>query len=61
MTRKQKEKSEQWFRRLLRLFPFDFRWEHGHEMEQDFRGYKKKQAPSGESACLTGFCQKVFP
>ncbi len=49
MPKQKASRSERIFRRLLRLFPFDFRWEHGREMEQDFRARHKEEQRNGGS------------
>ena len=47
MTKKDHSRSERIFRALLRLFPFDFRWKHGREMEQVFRAQHKEEERQG--------------
>ncbi len=47
MTKKDHSRSERIFRALLRLFPFDFRWKHGREMEQVFRERRKEEERQG--------------
>ena len=48
MTTRQKQSwSERLFRRLLWLLPFDFSWEHGREMEQDFRRRSREEERNG--------------
>ncbi len=47
MTKKDRSRSERMFRALLRLFPFDFRWKHGREMEQMFRQRRKEEERQG--------------
>ncbi len=47
MTKKDHSRSERIFRALLRLFPFDFRWKHGREMEQVFREQHKEEQRNG--------------
>jgi len=34
--------ADRWFRRLLRVLPFDFRVDFGHEMEQVFRAERQE-------------------
>ncbi len=47
MTKKNHSRSERLFRALLRLFPFDFRWKHGREMEQVFREQQREEERQG--------------
>ena len=47
MTKKSHSRSERIFRALLRVFPFDFRWKHGREMEQMFREQHKEEQRNG--------------
>ncbi|MFB3128010.1 MAG: hypothetical protein ACE1Z8_11065 [Candidatus Acidiferrales bacterium] len=47
MMKKDHSYSERLFRALLRLFPFDFRWKHGREMEQAFREQQREEERQG--------------
>ena len=47
MTKNDHSRSERLFRALLRVFPFDFRWKHGREMEQMFRQRRKEEERQG--------------
>ncbi|MCH8948212.1 MAG: hypothetical protein IH789_11400 [Acidobacteria bacterium] len=47
MMKKNHSRSERLFRALLRVFPFDFRWKHGREMEQMFRQRRKEEERQG--------------
>ncbi len=49
MSKKDGSRSERIFRALLRLFPFDFRWKHGREMEQVFREQQRERERKGGS------------
>jgi len=42
MNSKKSGRSQQFFRALLRLLPFDFRWEYGEEMEEVFEQQRKE-------------------
>ena len=47
MNAKRRRIPDRFFRMLLRLFPFDFRADHGREMEQVFRAQRADAAGSG--------------
>ncbi|MEE8178056.1 MAG: hypothetical protein V3T65_08695, partial [Acidobacteriota bacterium] len=49
MTKNDHSRSERLFRALLRVFPFDFRWKHGREMEQAFREQQREEERKGGS------------
>ena len=47
-------RTDRLFRALLRAFPFDFRTDHGREMEQTFRAQRREAHQEGNMAALHG-------
>jgi hypothetical protein len=45
-------RTDRLFRALLRAFPFDFRTDHGREMEQTFRAQRREAHQEGSMAAL---------
>jgi putative ABC transport system permease protein len=52
-------KGDRWFRRLLRMLPFDMRSDYGREMEQVFRQQRREAAERGPGGVLRLWGQAV--
>ena len=54
MPERPPSRADRLFRALLRAFPFDFRADHGREIEQTFRAQQREAHEEGNTMAVVG-------